>query len=115
MVRALFFLLPGNQMKLGKALRLIRLFHRLNQTQAAEKLGVSNSFLSEIESNQKSATFELIEKYSEIFQMPVSSIVLFSESLERETPGERLRVAATKKVIKLLEWVSEGEALETHR
>lgn len=67
---------------LNKALRLIRVYHDLNQKELAEKLGIVKSYLSEIESGKKMLTIPLLCKYSEVFTIPVSSIVLFAEKLE---------------------------------
>jgi hypothetical protein len=45
--------------------------------------------------------------------MPVSSILLFSESIESNMkPGTKLRVAAADKILRLLEWLEERDALE---
>ena len=40
---------------LSEALRLIRVFHDLKQTELADRLGVSKSYLSEIESGEEAA------------------------------------------------------------
>lgn len=92
---------------LNKALRLIRVFHDLNQKELAEKLGISNSYLSELESGKKPATLEIIEKYSEVFNMPSSSILFFSEHLNNGERTEKTRKQISRKVIKILEWISE--------
>ncbi|WP_233863701.1 helix-turn-helix transcriptional regulator [Paraburkholderia adhaesiva] len=98
---------------LNRALKLIRAFHQLSQTELAKRLGISNSYLSEIESGLKAPSVELLKQYSEIFKIPVSSIMLFSEHLEAQGPGGRLRVKAADKILRLLEWVADKEAL-TH-
>ena len=92
---------------LNEALRLIRSFHDMNQTDLAERLGISNSYLSELESGKKTPTLEVIEKYAEVFKMPSSSILFFSEQLNNGEKSEKTRKQISKKVIKILEWVSE--------
>lgn len=73
---------------LGEALRLIRVFHDMKQTQLAAKLGVSQSHLSGIERGEKTPSQELVAKYAELFGLPVSSIWFFDESLrEGPSPG----------------------------
>ena len=62
-----------------EALRLVRVFHDLNQSTLAERLEISKSFLSEIESGKKTISLELLNKYAEIFNMPVSSLMFFAE------------------------------------
>ena len=97
---------------LYRALRLLRTYHQLSQTELAKKLEVSNSYLSEIEKGVKSPTLDLLSKYSAVFKMPVSSILLFSEEIEgARKPGSKIRVAAADKILKLLEWLEEREVV----
>ena len=91
---------------LNKALRLIRVFHDLNQKDLADKLGISNSYLSEIESGKKTPTLEVIEKYSEVFHIPSSSILFFSENLNNGEKSEKTKRNISNKVIKILDWIS---------
>lgn len=92
---------------LNEALRLIRVFHDMKQKGLAQRLGISNSYLSELESGKKTPTLEIIEKYSEVFKMPSSSILFFSEHFENGEKSEKTRMHISKKVIKILEWISE--------
>jgi transcriptional regulator with XRE-family HTH domain len=96
---------------LNRALKLLRTFHQLSQVELAKRLGISNSYLSELESGTKSPSVEILEQYSTTFKLPLSSILLFSEQLESATPGNKLRVKAADKVLRLLEWVAEKEAI----
>ena len=91
---------------LNEALRLIRVFHDLNQKDLADKLGISNSYLSEMESGKKTPTLEVIEKYSEVFNMPSSSILFFAENLNNGGKSERTKKSISNKVIKILDWIS---------
>lgn len=100
---------------LYRALRLLRTYHQLTQVELAKRLGISNSYLSEIESGDKSPGLELLDKYAELFKIPASSILLFSETMETERkPGGRLRVAAADKILRLLEWMEERDAVKKH-
>lgn len=100
---------------LYRALRLLRTYHQLTQVELAKRLGISNSYLSEIESGDKSPGLELLDKYAELFKIPASSILLFSETMEAERkPSGRLRVAAADKILRLLEWVEERDAVKKH-
>lgn len=95
-----------------KALRLIRQFHGFQQRELSEKLGISKSYLSEIESGRKTVSYSLLESYSEIFEIPTSSLVFFSETLSNENPTkfyEKFGKAFSGKIIKLLEWLVEKE------
>ncbi len=97
-----------------QALKIIRQFHGLTQAELALKLGMSKSYLSEIESGKKSVGYELLEKYSELFDVPVSSLVLFSENMDN--PGsipEKFRSVVAGKIIKIMEWVAVRNEAKT--
>lgn len=91
---------------LNKALRLIRVFHELTQKELAERLAISKSYLSEIESGKKKPTLEIINGYSEQFNIPVSSIMFFSESMENKSKAEKLRKVVSGKVLAILDFIA---------
>lgn len=95
----------------GRALRLIRLFHRQKQGALAGRLGISNSYLSEIETGAKLASLDLLGKYADVFNIPVSSLMMFSERLDEHRFADRLRLKAGDKVLRMLEWIAESEQL----
>src|SRR5436305_14008769 len=90
---------------LGEALRLIRIFHDLKQIEMATKLGISKSYLSEIEKGIKTPTMMIIQRYGKEFDLPVSSIMFFAESLERSAPFEKARSIVAPKIIKLMKFL----------
>lgn len=97
---------------LNRALRLLRSYHQLSQQFLAERLNISGSYLSEIEKGKKAPSMELLERYSEIFKMPVSSIMLFAEAMGgKKNIEERVRVGAADKILKLLEWIEDRDAI----
>jgi transcriptional regulator with XRE-family HTH domain len=57
---------------LAEALRLIRVFHDMKQQELAERLGLSKSYVSELESGKKVPSIEVIQKYSDTFDIPAS-------------------------------------------
>lgn len=89
---------------LGEALRLIRVYHDLKQKEAAERLGVSTSYISELEKGDKTPTLAVIEKYSRAFDMPVSSIMFFAENLDG-APVDNARSFVAGKVLALLQFL----------
>lgn len=98
---------------LNRALRLLRTYHQLKQVELAQRLGISNSYLSELEKGEKTPGLDLLEKYAEVFKMPVSSILLFSETLDDgHKVGSRLKFAAADKILRLLEWLEERNTIE---
>lgn len=97
---------------LNRALKLLRAYHQLKQVELAKRLNISSSYLSELESGDKAPSLDILSKYAEIFKMPVSSILLFSESVgNAHKPGTKLRVAAADKILRLLEWLQERDAI----
>ena len=92
---------------LNEALRLIRVYHDLRQTDVAEQLGISKSYLSEIEKGSKKPTLDLVEKYANNFQIPVSSIMFFSENINNTQAYEKARGAVAAKIIKLMQFLEE--------
>lgn len=91
---------------INEALRLIRVFHDLKQTQAAELLGVSQSYLSELERGSKTPTLDVIQKYSDAFDIPASSILFFSENLEGTTKGTATKMVAGK-ILSLMKFLEQ--------
>ena len=97
---------------LNRALKLLRTYHQLKQIELAKRLGISNSYLSEIESGVKTPGLELLDKYAEVFKMPTSSILLFSEKMTDNFKfSEKVRIAAADKVLRLLEWIDEKDSV----
>ena len=100
---------------LNEALRLVRVYHDLSQTQLSYDLGISNSFLSEIESGKKSPSLELLGKYGVRFDVPVSSLMFFSERLDESNVTDKIRVGIAKKVVTLLQWVVQKELKPSYK
>lgn len=88
-----------------EALRLVRVFHDLNQTSLAQRMGISKSYLSEIESGKKAITLELLERYAATFNMPLSSLVFFAEQVDQSNV-DKVRTAVAGKVLKMLDWIA---------
>jgi transcriptional regulator with XRE-family HTH domain len=95
----------------NRALKLIREYHRLSRTELAQKVGLSKSYVSELERGRK-PTIEVIERYAETFRIPVSSLLLFAEYSDDPNMPERARAFAADKVLKMLEWLRDTAAEE---
>ena len=101
--------------ELGAALRSLRVFHDLSQTDAAGKLEISKSYLSEVEAGKKEPTLALLSRYAEVFSVPLSSVLFFSEQMGKGNSHTVVSGIAPK-VLRLLEWVAEvkpsGDVIE---
>jgi transcriptional regulator with XRE-family HTH domain len=90
---------------MGEALRLIRVFHEVKQAELARRLGISKSYLSEIEKGSKEPTLSLVEKYAAQFELPASSIMFFAENVNSTSSYEAARRLVASKVVKLLKFL----------
>jgi transcriptional regulator with XRE-family HTH domain len=95
---------------IGEAVRLLRIYHDMSQTALSSALKLSNSYVSELESGKKQPTLEVLEKYADYFQIPVSSLLLFSEQLGKKGAAESVRKGVAKKILSMLSWVAEKNA-----
>lgn len=95
---------------LNRALKVIRKYHNLSQKELANKLEISNSHICEIENNRVSPSLELLNKYATCFNIPLSSIMLFSENIEKDgIKVNKVRKFVANKILKILEWIAETE------
>jgi transcriptional regulator with XRE-family HTH domain len=99
---------------LAQALRSIRIFHDLNQVEAAKRLGISRSYLSEIESGAKEPTLQLIQRYAETFSLPASSILFFSENIGRPGAHQDARRFVAGKILALMRFLEARSTEDAH-
>lgn len=92
---------------INRVLKLIRQFHRLSQTDLAQRLEISKPFLSQIESGKKRPTLELIERYAQEFQIPASTLMMFAEKLSGS--AQSISKGRVNTLLKFLEWAAEDE------
>lgn len=90
---------------LSEALRLIRVFHDMKQQELADELGLSKSYLSELENGKKAPSMDVIQKYSDRFGIPASSIMFFAENLNNPGKAAKTRSAIAGKVLQFLQFV----------
>lgn len=91
---------------LNKALKLLRVFNELSQTEMAQKLGVNKSWISEIENGHKEPTLSLLQNYADVLDIPLSSILFFSEHIENNGASEKTRVFVSKKILAILDYIA---------
>lgn len=92
---------------ISEALRLLRIYHDMSQSELSSTLQMSNSYVSELESGKKQPTLDVLGKYANYFQIPVSSLLLFSEQLGKLGRVDGVRQMVAKKVLSLLTWAEE--------
>lgn len=79
----------------------------MKQKELAKKLEISNSYLSEIESGDKTISMDLLEKYSQVFGIPASTFLLFRENFV--DPVNQSQKARAKRLLDFFEWVAHED------
>ena len=91
---------------IGEVLQRMRKIYGYKAIEMSEKLGISNSYLSEIENNKKKPSLELLEVYSNVFEIKVSSLILMSEKLE-DSSNNNSDDFIRKTMIKMINFMSK--------
>lgn len=97
---------------MGEALKLLRIFNGYKSAELADLIGISQSYVSELENDKKQPTMEVLDKYAKVFDMKKSTLLLFAEALENDSANtdKKQRVArAGMRLLKILEKVGEFE------
>ena len=95
---------------LGKILKHIRVFNYLKQVDLAKKLKISRSYISGIENNNKTPSMEILQNYSNSFNIPLSAILLFAENYDNKKELKlKIKSLVTKITIKFLDWICKQE------
>lgn len=94
---------------LNEALRLIRVFHDCKPSVLADKLGISPSYLSEIESGKKTPSMDTLKKYADYFDTSISAIMFFAEDIEADKK-KPAKTATRRKLIKFLQIIENATA-----
>ena len=95
---------------LNRALKIVREVHRMKQGELADSLGISKSYLSELERGEKKVSLEVLYKYAITFDVPASTFLSFMEALEGQSESRRARA---EKLLSVLAWTVENEHSES--
>ena len=66
-------------MMINETLKMLRSIYGMTGRELAQYLEISASYLSEIENGKKAPAFNLLEKYSDVFDLKLSTLILFTE------------------------------------
>jgi transcriptional regulator with XRE-family HTH domain len=100
---------------LHKALKIVREVHRMKQGELADALGISKSYLSELERGEKKVSLDELNKYASAFDVPASTFLSFMEALEGQSDARRARA---KKLLSVLAWTVDNDSTgeeDSHR
>ena len=67
---------------IGDVLKRTRIIYGYKASEMSSELGISASYLSEIENNKKQPSLELLQKYANIYGIRLSSLILLSENMD---------------------------------
>ena len=74
---------------IGDVLKRMRIIYGYKASEMSSELGISASYLSEIENNKKQPSLDLLQKYADIYGIRLSSLILLSENMdEAEKSGK---------------------------
>lgn len=91
-----------------RALKIVRQLNELSQFELANHLSIDKRTIIELESGKKTVDSKILEQYASFFDIPISSLIFFSESLngkEKLKISEKMRVSFGDKALSLTEWI----------
>ena len=94
---------------LGNTLKRLRGIYGYSAKEMSELLGISSSYLSEIENGKKKVSMDLLDRYSELFSLRVSTLVRFSEDYEDAELNNAGQKFITSLMSKVIEAYSNGK------
>lgn len=77
----------------------------MTQAELGKKLGITRSYISEIESGNKVPTLQLLQKYSQVFDVEVSAILFLAEQNDVGNVKGKAKSFFRKAVLGFLEYV----------
>lgn len=100
---------------IGDVLKRTRVIYGYKAIEMSSILGISASYLSEIENNKKQPSLELLEKYAKIYGIRLSSLILLSESMEDAEKRGKGTAVIRNMMVHLIEGISKtmGDPDET--
>lgn len=87
---------------LGETLKRLRGIYGYSAQELSECLGISKSYLSEIENGKKKASVELLQRYADLFGLRPSTLLRFSEDYEDAYNNNAAQAFITSLMSKLI-------------
>ena len=86
----------------NESLRIIRVYWRKTQSELASELGLSQSYISDIEVGKREVTLDLLGRYSKALSVPMSTLLLFAEGVDGVPPKSRGTTLLAEKTVSFL-------------
>jgi transcriptional regulator with XRE-family HTH domain len=94
---------------IGDTLKRLRNIYGYKAIELSKELGISSSYLSEIENNKKVPSIDLLQKYASIFGIKASSLLRIVEVYEAETKKDDAQDRITRMMISLIDKMSKED------
>lgn len=95
---------------IGEALKMFRTIHGYKAKELAEHLKISPSYLSEIENEKKSPSYELLEKYATVFDVKLSTLIIFTEDYSKNRHTGKAQNSIRKMLFNFMKHLNEEVA-----
>lgn len=94
---------------IGDVLKRTRAIYGYKATEMSSMLGISTSYLSEIENNKKQPSLELLQRYSNILGIKLSSLILLSENFEEASNHNKSQEFIKNMMIRWINFMSNDK------
>lgn len=91
---------------IGDVLKRTRIIYGYKANEMSSELGISASYLSEIENNKKQPSLELLQKYADIYGIRLSSLILLSENMDEAEKSGKGTTFIRNMMIRLIQSMS---------
>ena len=92
---------------IGEALKMFRTIHGYKAKELAKLLEISPSYLSEIENGKKTPSYDLLEKYSDVFDVKLSTLIMFSEDFKENKFADKAQNGVRKMLFNFMKHLDE--------
>lgn len=89
-----------NKNPLAEALRLLRIYADISQSDLCISFKIQNNVLSQIENGRREITVKTLEKYAEFFKIQIKDIMFFAEQIKNNKDIKKEIFAAIIQTIK---------------
>ena len=85
-------------MKLGETIKVFRIANDYTNKQFAELCGVSSTYVTEVENNHKTPSYDMLKKIAVVYKVPASEIMRIHEMSEEENWSFQKTLLETLKI-----------------
>ena len=96
----------NREFMLHRAVKIFRQYHGLSQIQVATSIGITKTEVIQIESGKRPISEEEMISYSKLFDIPASSLVFFSESINSKRKSEKFKKIVGNQFLDITEWLN---------